>query len=41
MVKLHKQVLTGVKNYEKFGAEGLTREKKNKSYSDQFKLDVL
>lgn len=40
-VKSHKLVLTWVKNYEKFGAKGLMREKNNKSYSVQFKLDVL
>ncbi|MEN1968700.1 helix-turn-helix domain-containing protein [Lentibacillus sp. N15] len=40
-VKSHKQIINWVKNYEEFGADGLTRKKKNRSYTVQFKLDVL
>jgi transposase len=40
-IKSHKQIINWVKNYEKFGTEGLMRKKQNKTYSVQFKLDVL
>lgn len=40
-IKSHKQIINWVKNYEKFGPEGLMRKKQNKTYSVQFKLDVL
>lgn len=40
-IKSHKQIVNWVKNYEKFGTEGLMRKKQNKTYSVQFKLDVL
>jgi transposase len=40
-IKSHKQIINWVNNYEKFGTEGLMRKKQNKSYSVQFKLDVL
>lgn len=40
-VKSHKQIINWVKNYEKFGAEGLMQKKKIESYPVQFKLDVL
>ncbi|HEO8422591.1 helix-turn-helix domain-containing protein [Niallia sp. FSL W8-0635] len=40
-IKSHKQIINWVKNYEKFGMEGLTRKKQNKTYSVQFKLNVL
>jgi transposase len=40
-IKSHKQIVNWVKNYEKFGTEGLMRKKHNKTYSVQFKLDVL
>ncbi|MCM3655619.1 transposase, partial [Metabacillus litoralis] len=30
-----------VKNYEEFGTEGIIRKKQKKTYSVQFKLDVL
>ncbi|QQX25649.1 helix-turn-helix domain-containing protein [Heyndrickxia sporothermodurans] len=40
-VKSHKQIINWVKNYENFGAESLMSKKHEKSYSVQFKLDVL
>lgn len=40
-IKSHKQIINWVKNYERFGKEGLMRKKQNKTYSVQFKLDVL
>jgi transposase len=40
-VKSHKQIIIWVKNYEKFGAKGLMSKKQNKTYSVQFKMDVL
>lgn len=40
-IKSHKQIINWVKNYEKFGPEGLMRKKQNKTYSVQFKLDVI
>ncbi|MCQ6277619.1 transposase, partial [Bacillus sp. V3B] len=40
-IKSHKQIINWVKNYERFGPEGLMRKKQNKTYSVQFKLDVL
>ncbi|HZH60184.1 MAG TPA: transposase [Metabacillus sp.] len=40
-IKSHKQIINWVKNYEKFGPEGLMSKKQNKTYSVQFKLDVL
>ncbi|MHC0039767.1 transposase [Pseudoneobacillus sp. C159] len=40
-IKSHKQIINWVKNYEKFGAEGLKKKNQNKTYSVQFKLDVL
>jgi transposase len=40
-IKSHRQITNWVNNYEKFGTEGLTRKKQHKTYSVQFKLDVL
>ncbi|MBO0994654.1 helix-turn-helix domain-containing protein [Bacillus sp. SD088] len=40
-VKSHKQIINWVKNYEKFGTEGIIKKKQNKTYSVQFRLDVL
>lgn len=40
-VKSHKQIINWVKNFERFGAEGLMKKKQNQSYSVQFKLEVL
>lgn len=40
-IKAHTQVIHWVKNYEKFGTEGLMRKERNTVYSFQFKLDVL
>lgn len=40
-VKSHKQIINWVKNYEKFGTEGILKKEQNKTYSVQFKLDVL
>lgn len=40
-VKSPKQIINWVKNYEEFGTEGIIRKKQKKTYSVQFKLDVL
>jgi len=40
-IKSHKQIINWVNNYEKFGVKGIMRKRNNKSYSVQFKLDVL
>ena len=40
-IKSHEQVLRWINVYKQQGAAGLSRKKKNKIYSVQFKLDVL
>ena len=41
VLKSTSPIMRWVKIYEKFGAEGLMRKKHKKTYSVQFKLDVL